>query len=70
MEYNKEKYNGLKTNRIIVKSSLLVSASKIEGATKNTNWEERTIHETIGMDGMDFSTSSGAKKDNTWDTEF
>lgn len=69
----KLKYHGLKTTRASVESASLMDASKVQGATKSSNWEERTINETMGMDDITFSTkrlNQDASRDSYWKTDF
>ncbi len=69
----KEPYTGLSTTRTAVETSLLQAASRIEGATKTENWQERNINEVMGIDEISITPSSptqDAKRDSYWKTDF
>lgn len=75
METKKEKYNGLKTQRITVESASLLDASRIQGATKSSNWHEERITETMGINEITISSSSPSpsrdmSNSSYWQTDF
>ena len=69
----KEPYTGLSTTRTAVESALLQTASRVEGATKTSNWEERNINEVMGIQEIQITPSDptqNASRDSYWKTEF
>lgn len=75
MEQTKEKYNGLKTERITVRSASLLSASRVQGATKSSNWQERNVNETMGINEITITSSSTSpsrdmSNSSYWQTDF
>ena len=69
----KEKYSKLHTDRISVALAPLMQASKVEGATKSSNWQEETVHETMGINEITVTStgnSSSPSKESFWETEF
>ena len=73
METKKEKYNGLKTQRITVESASLLDASRIQGATKSSNWHEERITETMGLNEISISSPSPSRdmsNSSYWQTDF
>ena len=75
MKQMKEKYNGLKTERITVRSASLLSASRVQGATKSSNWQERNVNETMGINEITITSSSTSpsrdmSNSSYWQTDF
>ena len=71
MEIKKEKYNGLKTERITVESASLLDASRVnmKAKTRSTNWTvEEVGNKEFGMDEMAIPTTGN--RQDYWSTEF
>lgn len=71
----KEVYTGLSVTRTAVECAPLLDASKIQGATKTEDWQERTINETMGLGEGEItitpsSPTQDARRDNYWKNEF
>lgn len=70
MEQTKEKYNGLKTERITVRSASLLDASRVnlKARKSNTEWKETT--EDLGTMNFDLGSSSSSRVSSQWETNF
>ena len=69
----KQTYHGLKTDRTTIETAFQLAVSQIKGGTKNENWQERTINETMGIGDITFTTTSptqDASRENYWKTDF
>ena len=70
METKKEKYNGLKTQRITIESASLLDASrvKLKARKSNTEWQEERQDLTLGVDAS--AGGAGSRITHQWETDF
>lgn len=70
MEQTKEKYNGLKTERITVRSASLLDASRVnlKARKSNTEWQEERQDLTLGVDPG--AGGAGSRMTHQWETDF
>ena len=68
----KEKYNGLKTERITVRSASLLDASRanVKAKTRSTNWQEETIGKEFDMTDINLSSPAIGNRQDYWSTEY
>lgn len=71
MKLDKEKYTGLRTERISVESASLLDASRatMKSKTRSTNWmEESSPNKEFGIDEM--AIPATGNRQDYWSTEF
>ena len=72
METKKEKYYGLKTQRITIESASLLDASRVKLKARKSNTEWKTSNEDLGTMNFDFDydPSSPSRQNSSWETGF